>query len=220
MKIHLNLDNPEKYFRNTVVIEPHFIQGIIHTCQPTLSPELPLSLPLSHLFHDMEYKSETSFDVTVWTISVWGSVFIHAGLSAAADSNSSLSTLEITHTASCKVVSSSHKEPRRPILKHVNDLMWFLAYDSRGLTRPTATEFPSPHVWLNDHFPARLTSQQISFHDHFSLFLFLAWLGLFKLRGRRESPGENFFPSLRFCEMTAEWASIIEKAQTTTGWPC
>lgn len=57
-----------------------------------------------------------------------------------------------------------------------------------------------PHVWLNDHFPARLTSQQISFHDHFRSFLFLAWLGLFKRRRgteREREPAENFSPSLK-----------------------
>lgn len=38
---------------------------------------------------------------------------------------------------------------------------------------------PSPHVWLNDHFPARFTSQQISFHDHFSLFSLSCLTGSF-----------------------------------------
>lgn len=33
---------------------------------------------------------------------------------------------------------------------------------------------PLPRVWLNDHFPVRFTLRQISFHDHFSLFLLLA----------------------------------------------
>lgn len=102
-----------------------------------------------------------------------------------------------------------------------NNLIWFSGIRVKRVNKTHRHGVPLPHVWLNDHFPARLTSQQISFHDHFSLFLFLAWLSLFKLRGRGERIRERIsFPSLRFCVRTAEWASIIEKAQTTTGWPC
>lgn len=57
---------------------------------------------------------------------------------------------------------------------------------------------PSPHVWLNDHFPGRFTTRQISFHDHFSLFLFLAWLGLFKTeKGKRERARREFLSLLK-----------------------
>lgn len=173
-------------------------------------------MPLSHLFllsHHMEsnYKCrETSllfqrhrFNHLSSRISVHTHWIICYGLFIFL-----LSTLKITHAASCEVVSFSHKEPRPQTLRH--GTIWFgflLGIRVKRVNKTHRHGVPSPHVWLNDHFPARLTSQQISFHDHFSLFLFLAWLGLFKLRGRGERVRERIsFPLKGFV-----WGRLSER---------